>query len=479
MVVSGGSATEDEDMPRLHRLLISLAVVASVLASAARAQSIEKGEVSIELSSPTSSSVVGRSYPVTAHVEAISPASGVPTGSVTFEDTTTNTMLGTIALDASGDASTQLVGTFGSHSIVGTYNGSDEFNAKQSAPLVHTVVKGDVNNGMSQNKASTVFGEAFNVAAGLTPLAPATAIPTGTVTFGDADVALGTANVSGGQASMSVSSLTVGSHIVTADYSGDDAFNPKRATILHVVTKAVTTTALVATGSDPAPLGSPVTYSATISVESPGAATPTGTVQFFEGSVPLGRPVPVSGGMASVTTVLGGGTHSVTAKYNGDQRLRSSTSDAVDRTVACDQTVSGTMRSFTAPVGGLTCLVNAKVRSTLNVPAGATLFVTGSQVNGVVKATDASALMMCGTTVNGAFTAVGTAGWLVFGGPPLGCGVNLIKGRTLLTNNQGGVLVADTTFRAWLACTGNAPAPVNGGNNTIRRSTGQCATPGF
>lgn len=448
-------------------------------ASAVVAHSFSKGNTSIGLSSPTATSVVGLNYPVTAHVAAVSPASGVPTGSVTFKDTETDTTLGTIALDGSGDATIQLGGILGSHSIVATYNGSGGFNVKESSALTHTVVKGDVNNGVSQNKASTVFGEPFNVAAGLTPIAPATAVPTGSITFGDADAPLATVTVVGGQASTSISSLTVGSHVVTADYSGDGAFNPKRATITHVVTKAVTTTSLTATGSNPTPLGSPVTYTATVAVESPGAATPTGTVQFFEGSVPLGSAVPLSGNTASITTVVGGGTHSITAKYNGDQRLRSSTSDAIERTAACDQTVTGTFRAYTATPGGLTCMVNAKIRSTLTVPAGAALFITGSQINGVVKTTDAAALMVCGTTVNGAFTAQGTTGWLVFGAPPLGCGANLIKGRTLLANNHGGVLLSGTTFRTSLACTGNSPAPVNGGNNTIRRGSGQCATPGF
>lgn len=49
--------------------------------------------------------------------------------------------------------------------------------------------------------------------------------PSGTVTFSDGANALNTANVNGGQATFTTSALTVGSHVITAAYSGDGTFS--------------------------------------------------------------------------------------------------------------------------------------------------------------------------------------------------------------------------------------------------------------
>jgi hypothetical protein len=51
-----------------------------------------------------------------------------------------------------------------------------------------------------------------------------TAVPGGTVTFYDGGTPLGTGTLSGSQASVSISTLSVGSHTITATYSGDSSF---------------------------------------------------------------------------------------------------------------------------------------------------------------------------------------------------------------------------------------------------------------
>ncbi|MDV9203194.1 Ig-like domain-containing protein, partial [Streptomyces sp. Wh19] len=58
----------------------------------------------------------------------------------------------------------------------------------------------------------------------------------------------------------------------------------------------------------------------------PGAGTPTGTVDFFDGATLLGTGT-LSGGVATFTTsTLAIGTHPLTAVYNGDANFTSSTS---------------------------------------------------------------------------------------------------------------------------------------------------------
>lgn len=439
-----------------------------------------KGYVSIGLSTPSPTSVVGFNFPVTAHVASSIPATGLPTGSVTFRDTTTNVTLGTVNLDGNGDATIQVGGALGQHSIVGTYNGSPAYQPWESTPLLHTVVKGDVNVGVTQNKASTVYGEPFGLSAGVLAVPPATAAPTGSITFTDDGTALGTTQLNSGQTGFAVPPLTVGSHSLSADYSGDSLFNTGQGHVTHVVTKASTTTSLSASVSDPVDVGTPVTFTATVDVVAPGVAAPTGTVQFFEGGVAATGALPVVEGAASFTTPLGGGTHSFTAVYSGDTRIKGSTSAPLVRTVSCARVVTGALASYTAPSDGLTCMMNATVRGAVRVPAGASLFATSSKFYSSLTTTDAAAVMVCGTSVNGAMTISGTQGAVVFGAPATGCVGNTVNGRVQVRNNTGGVQIGGNRFRAPLTCSSNTPPPTNGGSpNTIRRGAGQCATPGF
>jgi hypothetical protein len=75
-------------------------------------------------------------------------------------------------------------------------------------------------------------------------------------------------------------------------------------------TATSTTTALTINPPGPAGAGTTETLTATLA---PVAAA--GTVQFSDGSNPLGVPVTVSGGTATMTTVLAPGTHSLTAAF--------------------------------------------------------------------------------------------------------------------------------------------------------------------
>ncbi len=66
--------------------------------------------------------------------------------------------------------------------------------------------------------------------------------PTGTVTFSDGPVLLGSAPLTGGTASISTSSLGVGAHPVTAAYSGDGTFDPSVSDeLVQTVGQAATT----------------------------------------------------------------------------------------------------------------------------------------------------------------------------------------------------------------------------------------------
>ncbi|KJY40376.1 hypothetical protein VR41_15080, partial [Streptomyces sp. NRRL B-1568] len=65
----------------------------------------------------------------------------------------------------------------------------------------------------------------------------------------------------------------------------------------------------------------------------PGAGTPTGTVDFFDGATLLGTGTLNSGVATLVVTDLSVGSHALTATYNGDANFVGSTSPVDTQTV--------------------------------------------------------------------------------------------------------------------------------------------------
>ncbi|HXR09016.1 MAG TPA: Ig-like domain repeat protein, partial [Candidatus Acidoferrum sp.] len=75
----------------------------------------------------------------------------------------------------------------------------------------------------------------------------------------------------------------------------------------------------VSSSANPALTGSNVTFTATLTAVSPGSGTPTGTVQFYADSSPLGSAVALVGGVAGISTSsLLPGAHVISAQYPGD-----------------------------------------------------------------------------------------------------------------------------------------------------------------
>jgi large repetitive protein len=155
--------------------------------------------------------------------------------------------------------------------------------------------------------------------------------PTGTVDFkeGSTDLTPGGMSLTAGQATFSISSLALGTHTITAFYSGDSTFPGSQgddSASPQVVQKAVSTT-MVTSSPDPTGLGQAVTFTATVT--SGGAGTPTGTVDFKEGSTDL-TPGRVSLTNSQATFSIGSlalGSHTITAFYSGDSIFPASQGD--------------------------------------------------------------------------------------------------------------------------------------------------------
>jgi hypothetical protein len=155
-------------------------------------------------------------------------------------------------------------------------------------------------------------------------------IPNGeTVTIYDNGTAIGAGRTASGVATFTTSSLTAKTHTIKATYAGDAKFWTSFGTVKQVVDKYTTTTAL-SSSLNPSDYGQAVTFTATIASAGP---TPTGKVQFRDGTK-LIRSVTLSGGIATLTTSnLAVGSHSITAEYLGDANSHKSTSSVLDQVV--------------------------------------------------------------------------------------------------------------------------------------------------
>lgn len=180
---------------------------------------------------------------------------------------------------------------------------------------------------ISSTANPSVFGQAVNFTATVSPATSSPLTPTGNVTFSDGGTALGTVASSSGTAIFSSSALAVGAHAITASYAGDNNFAASTSSgVNQVVSQAATSTALAAS-PNPANVGQSVTFTVTVTPFAPGAGTPTGTVNFLDGGSTLGMNAVNNAGNATFTTSsLGAGSHGITANYSGDANFAGNSS---------------------------------------------------------------------------------------------------------------------------------------------------------
>ncbi|AVS67170.1 hypothetical protein C8245_17055 [Paracidovorax avenae] len=285
-----------------------------------------------------------------------------PTGSVIF--VSGGKILGSASL-ADGKATVSFTAQeAGSLDVQALYSG-DANNAAIASPQPVRITVAPTAPGMALSLSSTqaVRGAAVVLTATLSG-SDGTMPPTGSVTFYANGVALGTAMLSQGQASLGVGTLDVGANAITVQYAGDarNAAATSAAQSLRIV-PAPATVALGASAVQ-AVAGAALTFTATVAPAAGGAA-PSGRVDFFDGTSFLGSAT-LANGVAVLTTsaLRNAGASNITAVYTGDavgavsQSLAVSISSGVDLSVSSPRIVSGNPVVLSANVGSGTGLVN-------------------------------------------------------------------------------------------------------------------------
>ncbi len=357
-------------------------------ASTTQAFSWSVGATTTTLAASVDPSTYGQKVTFTATVAPVVTGSTKPTGSVQFLDGTT--VLATVTL-SSADKATYTTTAFalavGGDSITAVYSGNTKFETSTSAILTQTVNEDPPAISVKTSNATTVFGQSVTFTATVASTSPGAGTPTGTVTFYDGNTLLMQETLSSGKATYSTSGLPLGSNSITVVYSGDGNYVGGASTaISQTVSQAATKTVVKSSGS-PSAFGQSVTFTATVTVKTPGSGTPTGSVIFYDGSTELGPGTLNGSGQATYSTSsLAVGTHSITAVYQGATDFGTSTSTAINQKV--------NKAATTSSVGGPSDpLVNTQVTFTATVvptapgsvaPTGTVTFYSGSTVLGTV-----------------------------------------------------------------------------------------------
>jgi FKBP-type peptidyl-prolyl cis-trans isomerase 2 len=365
-------------------------------------QTVNQASTTTGIASSLNPSIFGQSVTFTATVGVTTPGAGTPTGTVTFEDA--GTSIGTATLSSGSASFSTTTLAVGTHPITAVYSGDTNFATSTSATLSQTVSQASTTTGITSSLNPSIFGQSVTFTATVGVTTPGAGTPTGTVTFEDAGTSIGTATLSGGSASFSTTTLAVGTHPITAVYSGDTNFATSTSSTLSQTVSQATSSTTVTSSVNPSVFGQSVTFTATVSATSPGGGTPTGTVTFEDNGTSIGTAT-LSGGSASFSTsTLSVGTHPITAVFSGDTNFATSTSSAVSQTVSTASTTTTVVSSLNPSVSGQSVTFTATVSATspgAGTPTGTVTFLDGTTTLSTMALSDGSASFSTSTLAVG------------------------------------------------------------------------------
>ena len=208
-------------------------------------------------------------------------------------------------------------------------------------------------------------------------------IPTGTVTFSDtfggATNPLGTTQTldANGNASLQLTNLAVGTHVITANYSGNTYYNGSSSNpVSQVVQEQVTVTLSSSSPNDTSTFGTTVIFTANVAVT--GGITPTGNVSFYNGGTYLGSGTLSGSAVATFSTAsLPVGSDPITASFT-DANNVTGTSSPLTQTVE-QQTTTSVVSSVNPSIFGSPVTFTATVVASGSVvPTGTVTFFDGA-----------------------------------------------------------------------------------------------------
>jgi hypothetical protein len=272
-----------------------------------------------------SPAVVGQPVTLTA---GVSSTAGTPSGSVQFFTGTTS--LGTATLSGGVASLVTTALPFGFNTVTAQYQGSTQFSPSTSAGITVTIQQASTTTALTASPNPAGLGQSVTFTAKVTPAPPSTGgpTPTGSITFMDGTTFLGTGTLSGGVATFSTSTLTTGTHSVTAIYINDGNYSSSTSpAVVVTVTQASPSVTLAISTGNPVSNQS-VVFTAHVAAVSPATGTPTGSVNFFSNGSLIGSGTLSGGGATFNFSGLALGDQTITAVYQGDTNFAAGASSS-------------------------------------------------------------------------------------------------------------------------------------------------------
>ncbi len=373
------------------------------------------------ISSSVNPSTVDQSVAFTATVTA---SGGTPTGTVSFTANATAIAGCTaLALNGVGTATCTTASLSATaNTIAANYSGDANFSGS-SGSLTQNVVKATPNVGITSSLNASAAGNSVTFTATIAP--PITPIaPTGTISFTDNGNAISNCTsvaLSGAaSATCTTSALTVASHTIAANYSGDSNFLARSASLTQVVNAATLQTITVAPTSASVSAGLTQPFTATGHF-SDGSST---AVSVNWSSSNTGIATINASGVA--TGVAAGGPITITA------------------TSTANATISGTAQlTVTAAAVTLQSITVTPANPSLVTNGTQAFIAIGNYSDGSTQNLTSSVVWSSGTGSVATISAGGVATGVSAGGSTISATLGGVVGTTLLT-------VTSTTAHAYV-----------------------------
>jgi len=181
---------------------------------------------STSLASSLNPSALG---PVT-FTATVTSTGGTPTGTVTFKNGSST--LGTGALSGGTATFTTSALSAGTRSITAVYEKDADFASSTSSALEQTVEQATSSTALGSSLNPSTSGQAVTFTAIVTSTG---GTPTGTATFKNGSSNLGGGTLSGGAVTFTTSTLSVGTHSITAVYHGSTDFSGSTSSVVSQV----------------------------------------------------------------------------------------------------------------------------------------------------------------------------------------------------------------------------------------------------
>jgi sugar lactone lactonase YvrE len=314
-------------------------------------ETISLAQTGTTLSVKPNPGIAGQPATLAATVTSQS-GSAIESGLVTFNDGKIS--IGTAKLGPAGIASILVALPPGTHVLGAVYSGDSNNDTSTSS---------SVSYGVDRATTSVTLKSDHSTGVVLSPITFTVAvsgnggIPTGPVEFKVDGVPIGSSVLdSTGSAALTNSQISVGTHVVTASYGGDQNDSGSDSIPLSQIVQAISTTTDL-TSYQTAGNDAKVMLIATAIGSGP---TPTGIITFNSGNAALGTSTLDAGGVATFVPVLGPGTSTITASYGGDAIHAGSTSSPI-QVINNLQSVQNFIVALKPPSATISTTQNVKV----------------------------------------------------------------------------------------------------------------------